>query len=196
MLVSPRVLSRRARPWGCLGGRPEAASPPVYAKRALRQQVVIPASVSASATWSLAGPQRKPGRGGGVSPQEPCTPDSVCAEGNPVPPSGKKERGLSPPDSPLPGLDHGPRGDAAVLPGRGLACSHARPSRRGGRAPGPGGHLSRHRVQRLPGPPQEQNPRPPPTPGVRAAGLAPQARGTAGILRNLQFSYRVRVTAR
>lgn len=86
MLVSPRVLSRRARPWGCLGGRPEAASPPVYAKRALRQQVVIPASGSASATWSLAGPQRKPGRGAGCLRRNP---DSVCAEGNPVPPSGK-----------------------------------------------------------------------------------------------------------
>ena len=115
MLVSPRVLSRRARPWGCLGERPEAASPPVYAERTLRQQVVIPASGSASATWSLAGPQRKPGAGGLRRNPAPAPLTQYVQRGTQSPHRGrKKERGLSHRTPPSPA--------SITAPGETLRC--------------------------------------------------------------------------
>lgn len=131
--------------------------------------------------------------------QEPCTADSTCQSPGQMEfsPLYEKERKKALPlDFPFSGLYSGPKGDRASLPGHCLACSHCRPARHGVRAPAPGGYLSRHRVRRFPGPPQRRKPKPPPTPGVRTAGGAPEAQAASGILRNLQFSYRVRVTAR
>lgn len=183
-------------PGRCPLGRSEAAMPPFYTKRKLRQQVAIPAARPhlSGSCWD---PKGSPDMRGSL--QEPCTADSTCQTPGQIEFSSlyeEERKEALPLDSPFSGLYCGPKGDSASLPGRGLACSHCRPARHGERAPAPGGYLSRHRVRRLPGPPQGRNPRPPPTPGVRTAGGAPEAQAASGILRNLQFSYRVRVTAR
>lgn len=178
-------------------GRSETVMPSFYTqKRKLRQQVAIP-SARPQLSGSCGDPKGSPDVRGSL--QEPCTADSTCQtpgqlEFSPLYEEERKE--ALPLDSPFSGLHCGPNGDRASLPGRGLAGSHCRPACHGECAPAPGGYLSRHRVQRLPGPPQGRNPRPPPTPGVRTAGRAPEAQAASGILRNLQFSYRVRVTAR
>ena len=165
----------------------------LHKKRKLRQQVAIPAA-RPQLSGSCGDLKRSPDVRGSL--QEPCTADSTCQtpgqmEFSPVYEEERKE--ALPLDSPFSGLHCGPQGDRASLRG---AASPARPACHRECAPAPGGYLSRHRVRRLPGPPQGRNPRPPPTPGVRTAGRAPEAQAASGMLRNLQFSYRVRVTAR
>lgn len=143
--------------------------------------------------------------------KKPSIPDFPCQtpglRGNLSPPIKKGEKWGSLPFGPSPFLPcpRSPSPRALSAPGKKCrpvprgAASPPRtpgPARPRGRAPALGRHLSLHHVRRLPDRPRIKRPQPPPTPGMRATGRAPQAQGAAGILRNLQFSYCVRVTAR
>lgn len=139
--------------------------------------------------------------------KETSTPDLAMsnswAEGNQSPSYNEEKGGLSYLDLPpgmtsLPGSESpidtrrkggGPVQRSAASPQALLALPPQRARSR------PGSTCPLARFGGSPVAPGSNNPQPLPTPGRRAAGRAPQARGAAGILRNLQFSYSVRVTA-
>lgn len=195
MLVSPHVLSQCSR---SRGNNREANS---GFTSLLHKKETEAASgylyKLSSAIWSLAGPQRKPGYGVlerilhprlNVSNSGAGEAKSLHQEGKTRLPHLDLARPASPAGSQ--GRRRGPVRGAAPPPRTpGPSRRRGRARARAGTCPLPtfGGSADQARVRR---------PTATTSWGQPAAGRAPQAQWAAGILRNLQFSYSVRVTAR